>query len=98
MIAFRDGKTSAEIVRRARFSRDHALDVDEYAVVDRSGRLQVPREIADALGLGRRARVDLVGDHIEVRADQGASVGPPPRAPSNVPPPTPPSAPPEEAP
>ncbi len=98
VVAFRDGKTSAEIVRRTRFSRHEQSDVDEYAVVDRSGRLQVPREIADALGLGRRARVDLVGDHIEVRADQGASVGPPPRAPSNVPPPTPPSAPPGEAP
>ena len=97
VVAFRDGKTSAEIVRRTRFSREEQSDVDEYAVVDRSGRLQVPRDIADALGLGRRARVSLVGDHIEVRADQ-AAVGPPPRAPSNVPPPSPPSAPPPEAP
>ena len=93
VVAFRDGKTSAEIVRRTRFSREERSDVDEYAVVDRSGRLQVPREIADALGLGRRARVSLVGDHIEVRTDQSASAGPPPRAPSNVPPPAPPSAP-----
>ncbi|MDE2640164.1 MAG: ABC transporter ATP-binding protein [Chloroflexota bacterium] len=97
VVAFRDGKTSAEIVRRTRFSREEQSDVDEYAVVDRSGRLQVPRDIAEALGLGRRARVSLVGDHIEVRAESGPA-GPPPRAPSNVPPPTPPSAPPPETP
>ena len=80
VVAFRDGKTSAEIVRRTRFSREEQSDVDEYAVVDRSGRLQVPREIADALGLGRRARVELVGDHIEVRADQGSGRPARPRA------------------
>ena len=78
VIAFRDGKTSAEIVRRARFSRDHALDVEEYAVVDRSGRLQIPREIAEQLGLGNRARVSLVEDHIEVRGDDvGEDFAPP---------------------
>ena len=93
VVAFRDGKTSAEIVRRSRFTRDHAQEVDEYAVVDRSGRLQVPREIAEALGLGARARVSLVDDHVEVRADEGAPAGPPPRAPSNEPPPDPPRAP-----
>ena len=78
VIAFRDGKTSAEIVRRARFSRDHTLDVEEYAVVDRSGRLQIPREIAEQLGLGNRARVSLVEDHIEVRGDDvGEDFAPP---------------------
>ncbi len=69
VVAFRDGKTSAEIIRRTRFSREHDLDVEEYAVVDRSGRLQIPRELADQLGLGSRARVSFVEDHIEVRAD-----------------------------
>ncbi len=92
IVAFRDGKTSAEVVRRARFTRAHEQDVDEYAIVDRSGRLQVPREIAEHLGLGTRARVDLVGDHIEVRADEGAPAGPP-REFSNEPPPEPPRAP-----
>ncbi|MCY3655908.1 MAG: ABC transporter ATP-binding protein [Chloroflexi bacterium] len=92
IVAFRDGKTSSEVVRRARFTRDSADEVDEYAVVDRSGRLQIPREIADYLSLGTRARVELVGDHIEVRADAGAPAGPP-REFSNEPPPEPPRAP-----
>ena len=74
------------MVRRARFARDSSDEVDEYAVVDRSGRLQIPREIAEHLSLGARARVDLVGDHIEVRADEGAPAGPP-REFSNEPPP-----------
>jgi putative ABC transport system ATP-binding protein len=67
VVAFRDGKTSAEIVRRRGYRRDKEFDVDEFAVVDRSGRLQIPREVADQLGLGRRARVSFVDDHIEVR-------------------------------
>ena len=77
VVAFRDGRTSAEIVRRARFSRDAAQDVDEYAVVDRSGRLQIPREFAERIGLGARARVRLAGDRVEVRA---ADAAPPPAA------------------
>ena len=78
VVAFRDGKTSAEIVRRARFSRDGALDVNEYVVVDRSGRLQIPREIAEQLGLGTRARVSLVRDHVEVRVDDDDEAFAPP--------------------
>ncbi len=93
IVAFRDGKTSAEIVRRSRFTRDHDQDVDEYAIVDRSGRLQVPREIAEHLGLGARARVALVDDHIEVRADEGAQLGPPIPGLSDETPPEPPRAP-----
>jgi len=67
VVAFRDGKTSAEIVRRSGYRREGGFDVDEFAVVDRSGRLQIPREVSDQLGLGRRARVSFVDDHIEVR-------------------------------
>ena len=93
IVAFRDGKTSAEIVRRSRFTRDHDQDVDEYAIIDRSGRLQVPRDIAEHLGLGTRARVDLVDDHIEVRADEGALLGPPIPGLSDETPPEPPRAP-----
>ena len=93
IVAFRDGKTSAEVVRRARFTRDLADEVDEYAIVDRSGRLQIPREIAEHLSLGARARVELVGDHVEVRADEGAPPGPPIAGLSDEPPPEPPRAP-----
>jgi putative ABC transport system ATP-binding protein len=70
VVAMRDGRTSTEIVRHAAFSRGQAERVEEFAVVDRSGRLQLPREHLDALGVGERARVELSGDHIEVRPEQ----------------------------
>ena len=69
VVAMRDGRTSSEIVRRAAFSRGQGEIVEEFAVVDRSGRLQIPREQLDALGIGERARVDLAGDHVEVRPE-----------------------------
>ena len=68
VVAMGDGRASAEIVRRTGFTREHELDVDEFAVVDRSGRVQIPREFAERLGLGARARLSFEGDHVEVRA------------------------------
>ena len=68
VVAMRDGRASAEIVRRTRFTREQELDVDEFALVDRSGRVQIPREFAEQLGLGARARLSFEGDHVEVRA------------------------------
>ncbi len=68
VVTMRDGRASAEIVRRTRFTREHELDVDEFALVDRSGRVQIPREFAEQLGLGARARLSFEGDHVEVRA------------------------------
>ena len=47
VVAMRDGRTSTEIVRRAAFARDQHSVADEFAVVDRSGRLQIPREYLD---------------------------------------------------
>ena len=70
VVAMRDGRTSTEIVRHASFSRGQGELVEEFAVVDRSGRLQLPREHLDALGIGERARVELTGDHVEVRPEQ----------------------------
>ena len=43
--------------------------IDEFAVVDRSGRLQIPREMLEALDIGPRARLELSGDHVEVRPE-----------------------------
>ena len=70
VVAMRDGRTSTEIIRHAAFSRGQGELVEEFAVVDRSGRLQLPREHLDALGIGERARVELSGDHVEVRPEQ----------------------------
>ncbi len=69
VVAMRDGRTSAEIVRHVQFARGPGEVIDEFAVVDRSGRLQIPREMLEALDIGPRARLELSGDHVEVRPE-----------------------------
>lgn len=64
-VAIRDGRTSTETLRHAG-GDDHQVSAQEYAVLDRAGRLQLPREFVEALGLHQRVRVELVEDHIEI--------------------------------
>ena len=70
-LAIRDGRTSTETLRRAAVSTDgeHELVAEEYAVLDRVGRLQLPRAAVEALGLERRVRVVLEEDHISIWPD-----------------------------
>jgi ABC-type lipoprotein export system ATPase subunit len=67
-VAIRDGRTSTETLRRRSVSDDgaHHLVAEEYAVLDRVGRLQLPRAAVEALGLERRVRVVLEEDHISI--------------------------------
>jgi ABC-type lipoprotein export system ATPase subunit len=69
VVSMRDGRTSSELIRRAAFSRGEGEVVEEFAVVDRSGRLQIPRELIDALRIGERARIHFADDHVEVRSE-----------------------------
>lgn len=64
-VAIRDGRTSSEVLR----SEDAVAE--EYAVMDRAGRVQVPREYREALNLTRRVRLALAEDHVEIRPDRG---------------------------
>src|SRR5262249_17398833 len=67
-IAIRDGRTSTETLRRRAITEagDHHVISEEYAVLDRVGRLQLPRAHVEALGLQRRVRLDLEPDHISM--------------------------------
>jgi ABC-type lipoprotein export system ATPase subunit len=66
-VAIRDGRTSSEVLR----SGDaHGALGEEYAVMDRTGRVQVPREFRQALALTRRVRLALAEDHVEIRSDR----------------------------
>ena len=71
-IAIRDGRTSTETLRRRTATDDggHHVISEEYAVLDRAGRLQLPRAHVEALHLERRVRVDLEPDHISVWPDR----------------------------
>jgi ABC-type lipoprotein export system ATPase subunit len=66
-VGIRDGRTSSETLRRA--SSDGRIIAEEYAVLDRVGRLQLPRDFVSALDLDRRVRLELERDHIGVWPD-----------------------------
>lgn len=68
-VAIRDGRTSSEVLRR---DADGDVTHEEYAVMDRAGRVQVPREYREALALTRRVRLALETDHLGVWRDGGA--------------------------
>ena len=71
-VAMRDGRTSTETLRRRAMteSGDHHVIAEEYAVLDRVGRLQLPRAHVEALGLEHRVRLALEEDHIAVWPDR----------------------------
>jgi ABC-type lipoprotein export system ATPase subunit len=81
VVAIRDGRTSSEFIRRKTYAEEMAelnqpiggapepIDEEshvELAVVDRSGRLQIPKEYLDALGLKEKnkIKVELDGNRI----------------------------------
>ncbi len=74
-VAIRDGRTSSETLRQD--SADelgnatrHAV---EYAVLDRAGRVQLPREMINPLGMRDRVRLEAEHDHIGVWPDRPAA-------------------------
>lgn len=71
-VAIRDGRTSSEVLRRTEISAEgeHTTIAEEFAVLDRVGRLQLPHEYVDALELDRRVRLTLDPDHINVWPDK----------------------------
>ncbi len=60
-VAIRDGRTSTEVLRR-----DGGHPAEEYAVLDRAGRLQLPQSFTASLQMRDRVRLDLEPDHIGI--------------------------------
>lgn len=69
-VAIRDGRVSSEVLRKPSETIDGEHHETEYAVLDRVGRLQLPRAMVEALGLEKRVRLDLESDHIRVWPDR----------------------------
>jgi len=67
-VAIRDGRTSSEVVRRTDTHEDGSEHVvaEEFAVLDRAGRLQLPREYRETLDLVGRVRLVLEESHVSV--------------------------------
>ena len=70
-VRIRDGRTATETVRRTEISDEghHRAVSEEFAVLDRAGRLQLPRSHIDALELRSRVRLRLEDDHVGVWPD-----------------------------
>lgn len=71
-VAIRDGRTSSEVLRET-LTDEHgqkSTSEREYVMLDRTGRVQLPREFLVALGMEHRVAVDLANDHIAVRPDE----------------------------
>lgn len=68
-VRIRDGRTATETLRSTQTDADgRRLRVaEEYAVLDRAGRMQLPSEFVTALELRERVRLSLERDRIEVR-------------------------------
>jgi len=76
VVAIRDGKISSERVLKEKYAdrlREVTIDwrqeetQDEYAVIDRAGRVQIPRELLGAMELeGSRVKVELKGKTVMI--------------------------------
>ena len=64
----RDGRIASEVVQSATYAGTEDVTIEEYLVVDRAGRLQLPQEALDTLGLVGRAQVQQQGDSVVIRA------------------------------
>lgn len=69
-VQIRDGRTSTEVLRRTDVD-EHGSErhvAEEFVVLDRVGRLQLPADYVAALSLSDRVRLTLESEHIEVHS------------------------------
>lgn len=68
-VRIRDGRTSAETLRSTQIDEEgrQVRVAEEYAVLDKAGRMQLPAEFTAALALRDRVRLSLEPDRVEVR-------------------------------
>jgi len=80
-VQIRDGRTSTEVLRSSRTDTaglEHEV-AEEFAVLDRVGRLQLPHDYITQLDMRERVRLGLTDDHVTVspvRAEEQARVAP----------------------
>ena len=75
VVMIRDGKMSTEIRRKVTFERisgeaASAEPLEEFILVDASGRVQIPREMLERLKIGDRARVDIENGTVTLRPEE----------------------------
>jgi len=65
VVTIRDGRASTEI-RRRRDQKNDGVHEQEWVILDRVGRLQLPRAYVNTLEMQERVRVHLEPDHVSV--------------------------------
>lgn len=90
-VLIRDGRTSTETLRWTEHvgEGEHRVVAEEFAVLDRAGRLQLPKSHLEALKLERRVRLRLERDHVGVWPDRPEAQRQASDAPPDGPPGTP---------
>ncbi|MBD7919195.1 ABC transporter ATP-binding protein [Cellulomonas sp. Sa3CUA2] len=76
-VEIRDGRTSAEVLRHTA-TRDDGTQhevAEEFAVLDRAGRIQLPQDYREALDLVGRVRLTLEQSHVAVRPGNRGTPG-----------------------
>ena len=75
VVMIRDGKLSTEIRRKVTFQRPSGSQstdqpLEEFTLVDSSGRIQIPKEYLEQLKIKGRARVHLEGDRVTLTPEE----------------------------
>lgn len=70
-VAIRDGRTSSEVRRHTTVGHDGSTSTtaQEFALLDRAGRVQLPPEFRESLDLRDRVRLELQADHVGLWRD-----------------------------
>lgn len=75
VVAIRDGKTSSELIVKQNYAdRLDSISMfdeahNEYAILDRAGRVQIPRELLDQMGLqGNKVRLEMEDGKVVISA------------------------------
>lgn len=83
VVAIRDGKISSERILKEKYSerlKEVTIDwreedtQDEYAIVDKAGRVQIPKELLSGINMdGNKVRIELVDGKVVLSGEQAAS-------------------------
>jgi ABC-type lipoprotein export system ATPase subunit len=84
VVHIRDGRIGSESFSRPTFQRPGQTAEQEYLVVDRAGRLQLPPEYAKRFHPGGLARAEMEGDQVTIvpAGEPTGDTRPPPEAPA----------------
>jgi peptide/nickel transport system ATP-binding protein len=82
VVGIRDGRTSTELRRETDHRGYRTADgaEEEWVILDRAGRLQLPQEYVDELAMRGRVKVRLEPDHVSVWPSFGLELASEPRA------------------